>query len=327
MVMQHDSNSCAQGCNMMRPLVSIVIPVYNGAAYLGEAIDSALAQTCPDTEVVVVNDGSTDDGATEKIALSYGDRIRYFAKENGGVSSALNLGIKKMRGQYFSWLSHDDVYTADKIQSQLELLSDAPDKTMCFCTIRQINAKSAFISGKKKMELADGAILTARQALSYALRHTFNGCSMLVPKAAFDECGGFDEEMRYCQDIFMWWKILLSGYSLAYSDTVGVLSRVHSAQMTGRHMTVYHRDALKIAQEAIPAFAALSDRETNLLYEYAVGEAIHANREPVALCVKAADERKLFTPMQKLRLKRLLLYGVALRPMLRSVYYRTVKRT
>ena len=69
-----------------------------------EAIDSALAQTYERVEVIVVNDGSTD--GTEQIALSYGERIRYFRKENGGVSSALNLGIKEMKGEYFSWLSH-----------------------------------------------------------------------------------------------------------------------------------------------------------------------------------------------------------------------------
>ncbi|TFG59465.1 MAG: glycosyltransferase family 2 protein, partial [Deltaproteobacteria bacterium] len=82
----------------LRPLVSIVIPVYNGSDYLREAVDSAMAQTYADVEVLVVNDGSDDGGKTEAIALSYGDRIRYFRKENGGVASALNLGVREMRG-------------------------------------------------------------------------------------------------------------------------------------------------------------------------------------------------------------------------------------
>ena len=87
----------------MQPLVSIVIPVYNGSNFLRDAIDSALAQTYPRVEVIVVNDGSTDGGATEAIAKSYGSRIRYFAKENGHVASALNYGIARMEGEYFSW--------------------------------------------------------------------------------------------------------------------------------------------------------------------------------------------------------------------------------
>ena len=81
--------------NTYEPLVSIVIPVYNGANYMRQAIDSALAQTYGNIEIIVVNDGSTDGGETERIALSYGDRIRYFRKENGGCASALNYGISQ----------------------------------------------------------------------------------------------------------------------------------------------------------------------------------------------------------------------------------------
>ena len=86
------------------PKVSIVIPVYNGSNFLAEAIDSALSQTYHNTEIIVVNDGSTDEGATENIALSYGNKINYYLKKNGGVASALNFGIEKMSGEYFSWL-------------------------------------------------------------------------------------------------------------------------------------------------------------------------------------------------------------------------------
>ena len=70
--------------------ISIIIPVYNGANYLRNAIDSALEQTYDNCEVLVINDGSSDDGATERIAAEYGERIRYFYKENGGVATALN---------------------------------------------------------------------------------------------------------------------------------------------------------------------------------------------------------------------------------------------
>ncbi len=107
---------------MSEPLVSIVIPVYNGANYVAEAIDSALAQTYSRIEVLVINDGSNDNNATRDIALSYGERIRYIEKENGGVASALNRGIKEMNGDYFSWLSHDDLYFPQKVQTQVDFL-------------------------------------------------------------------------------------------------------------------------------------------------------------------------------------------------------------
>ena len=104
---------------MYQPKISIVIPAYNASNYLAEAIDSALAQTYPNVEIIVVNDGSKDDGATERIALSYGDKIRYFSKENGGSSSALNTGIANMTGEWFSSHSHDDLYLPEKLEKQV----------------------------------------------------------------------------------------------------------------------------------------------------------------------------------------------------------------
>ena len=75
------------------PKVSIIIPVYNGANYLRDAINSALNQTYKNIEIIVVNDGSNDNGRTDEIALSYGNKIKYIKKKNGGVASALNVGI------------------------------------------------------------------------------------------------------------------------------------------------------------------------------------------------------------------------------------------
>ena len=113
---------------MENPLVSIIIPVYNGSKYMRQAIDSALRQSYKNIEIIVVNDGSDDNGETDKTALSYGDKIRYFKKENGGVSSALNLGIREMKGDYFSWLSHDDFYLENKIESEIEALKKIDEK-------------------------------------------------------------------------------------------------------------------------------------------------------------------------------------------------------
>ena len=98
------------------PLVSIVIPAYNASNYLADSINSALAQTYKNIEIIVVNDGSKDNGATRTVAESFGDKIHYFEKENGGSSSALNYGIKQMKGEWFSWLSHDDLYYPKKIE-------------------------------------------------------------------------------------------------------------------------------------------------------------------------------------------------------------------
>ena len=132
---------------MNKPLVSIIIPVYNGANYLKDAIDSALAQTYPNVEVLVINDGSNDNGLTENIALSYGDKIRYFYKENGGVASALNLAIKNMKGEYFSWLSHDDMYYPNKIERQIqELYKNGDLKSIVYSAYDLLDVNSQVIT-------------------------------------------------------------------------------------------------------------------------------------------------------------------------------------
>lgn len=95
------------------PVVSVIIPVYNGAKYLMEAIDSVLSQTFTDFELLVVDDGSTDE--TWGLIQSYGSRVRGFRKLNGGVASALNLGIRESRGKWIAWLSHDDAFLPKKL--------------------------------------------------------------------------------------------------------------------------------------------------------------------------------------------------------------------
>ena len=116
-----------------QPKISIIIPVYNGENYLRESIESAINQTYKNIEIIVVNDGSNDDNKTENIALSYGSKVKYIKKKNGGVASALNLGIEKMTGDYFSWLSHDDLYTPNKIKNQVDILEKIEDKETLIC--------------------------------------------------------------------------------------------------------------------------------------------------------------------------------------------------
>ena len=132
---------------VFNPKVSIVIPVYNGANFLTEAIDSALSQSYRNIEIIVINDGSDDGNETDKIARSYGDTIQYYHKKNGGVASALNLGIQKMTGDYFSWLSHDDVYDNKKIGTQIDYLKKRGSKEIItFSNFKQIDSESRVIN-------------------------------------------------------------------------------------------------------------------------------------------------------------------------------------
>jgi glycosyltransferase involved in cell wall biosynthesis len=105
---------------MKTPLISIVIPTYNYAAYLQGAIESALAQTYKNIELLIVDDGSTD--ATAAVAKRYKKRLKYYYKENGGVSSARNYGARHIQGDYVVFLDADDVLAKDYVQKTLALL-------------------------------------------------------------------------------------------------------------------------------------------------------------------------------------------------------------
>ena len=223
------------------PLVSIVIPVYNGANFLAEAIDSALAQTYRNLEVIVVNDGSTDGGATERIACSYGDKIRYFSKPNGGVSSALNLGIEKMKGEYFSWLSHDDLYAPDKIEYQVNQLAGVGDRTsvIALCGSGLIDAEGKRLI-KTKRDLY-GLISSDRMFSLYCKDYVINGCALLIPKSAFVKYGAFID-LRFQQDMECWVRFILNGYSFICGKEKYSFTRIHSGQDTCKFPERYYKD-------------------------------------------------------------------------------------
>ena len=208
------------------PLVSIVIPVYNGTNYLKEAIESALNQTYHNIEVIVVNDGSIDSGGTERIALSYGERIRYISKVNGGVASALNLGISEMKGDYFSWLSHDDVYKIDKISKQIDVLNGIKkDDVILYSDYEYIDEKSLFIRDKR-LNRRKSIII---DSLSAVLLGRINGITMLIPKKAFLSVGSFDLLLKTTQDYDLWFR-LAKKYEFKHVPIILASSRIHSKQ-------------------------------------------------------------------------------------------------
>lgn len=211
---------------MPPPLVSIVIPVYNGANYLREAIESALAQTYANTEVVVVNDGSRDNGQTRAVARSYGDRIRYFEKPNGGVATALNHGVSQMRGQYFSWLSHDDLYRPDKVERQIKALAGKPDGTIAYCDFSIIDAAGQVQDPHKAVSSKGEEGMRAMLALG---RECVHGCGLLIPATLFETVGRFDPAKRYTQDYDLWFRFAEQAAFVHVAEPL-VLSRQHEAQ-------------------------------------------------------------------------------------------------
>lgn len=219
--------------NLFNPKVSIIIPVYNGSNYVKEAIDSALSQTYKNLEIVVVNDGSTDEGKTDAICKSYGKRIRYFAKKNGGVATALNLAIDMMKGEYFSWLSHDDLYYPEKIEKEIEYISKLKNKEIVlFCDYETINEQSQLIERIK----FNHNVLKSKPEYGL-LRGCINGITLLIPKKAFAQCGNFDLKLRCTQDYDMWRRIMKK-FEFVHAPLILTKTRIHPGQDSNKHPNV-----------------------------------------------------------------------------------------
>lgn len=213
------------------PLVSIIIPVYNGSNYLREAIHSALEQTYPNIEVLVINDGSNDNGATRDIAMSFSSRIRYFEKENGGVVSALNFGIDQMHGEYFAWLSHDDIYLPKKIEKQVRAIQEhhgsKPGFCICNCFVIDENGSEIGRSQIQKDQELD------RSACFLFLGgRGFSGIMVLISKTLIDVYGQFKPSLA-THEYDMWLRLMPAADVVVEPECLTKM-RIHSGQVSNQ---------------------------------------------------------------------------------------------
>jgi glycosyltransferase involved in cell wall biosynthesis len=238
---ESSSELLTRGPKFFHPLVSIVIPVYNGANFLEQAIKSALAQTYGNIEVVVVNDGSTDGGATEKVARAFGDRIRYFSKSNGGCASALNVAIREARGSYISWLSHDDLYVEEKIEKQIEFLALQSDAGSCI-----VYGDYSPFSGPKPLARRPSSAMPATLPENFRFflttQNILHGCSLIIPKLALERHGLFDETLKTVLDFDLWFKLATTERFL-YLPGIVVYARAHADQDTNRKREIHMKEA------------------------------------------------------------------------------------
>lgn len=252
---------------MFNPKVSIIIPVYNGANYLREAIDSAISQTYKNIEIIVVNDGSSDNGETEEIALSYGDKIRYFKKENGGSSSALNLGLKMMTGDYFSWLSHDDLYEPNRIEKVVEKIDEELKErqiVICGCKLIDKNGDEIFypkraIKGKFDCEQMFELLKKGKM---------INGCAITIPKCIIDKIGFFDENLVYVNDIDYWYRLIILGGEFIFIDAKLVKTRIHDGQVTVKKANLFKKESKILAKKVFDNLLKNVGKNLDLIYTY-----------------------------------------------------------
>lgn len=208
----------------MDPLVSIIVPAYNAASTIAGAVSSALGQTEPRVEVVVVDDGSHD--ATAAIAEAHGPRVRVIRQANAGVAAARNAGMRAARGPFFAWLDADDLMLPHHVASSLSLLAAAD---------RALVASDGLRLGPDGLErgsmLPHGAVAPARLR-TLVLRENPIPYFCLFPRALWTELGGLDETLRRNEDWEFWARAVLSGWEVRFKTTPSVLYRVQAGSLS-----------------------------------------------------------------------------------------------
>ncbi len=192
------------------PVVSVIIPTFNRREYVQEAIDSVLAQTYTDYEIIVIDDGSTD-GTGEALRERYGNRVIYEWQENQGESVARNRGIALAQGEYIAFLDSDDLWLPEKLAKQVAYLEEHSEMGSVICQFLNMDAAGNHIGAVSGVDMAL-ADLTL-DALLYS--NTLLARDQIVADAALlNQIGGFDRRIRFGED--RTWASALRGQPIGY---------------------------------------------------------------------------------------------------------------
>jgi glycosyltransferase involved in cell wall biosynthesis len=229
--------------------VSVIIPTYNSARYLVEAVDSVLAQTVTDLEILVIDDGSTDQ--TEAVMRKHDPRLRYIRQNNSGVAVARNRGIQESRGTYVAFLDADDTWYSQKLERQLSELGKNPGLRACysaFCV-----ADSNLVPLEVRRNERKGSALE-----DLLLRGNIIGTpsTVVCERALFGEVGGFDPALSQCADWEMWVR-LAAVTEFLFIDEPLITYRQHDGNMS-RNAPLLERDSVLVLEKGftLPGISA-----------------------------------------------------------------------
>lgn len=242
---------------MIKPLVSAIVPVFNGEKYLAATLSSILSQTYENLEIIVVNDGSTD--GTAAICSSIGDKIRYIQKSNAGVSAARNRGIAEASGKYIAFLDADDKWMPNKIERQVAAL-DGSGADLSLTAVKFIDSDDRVI-GENIVPDPDTII---ENLLTFRGDTGFIATTGLVSNKALERVGGFDEQLSTSADADMVFR-LWSQYKILPLSEPLAMYRHHTGQMHHNLLALEHDANLTFkkffAVKDLPErFAALESR-------------------------------------------------------------------
>lgn len=199
--------------------VTCIIPAYNALRFINETIESVLAQTVPAAEIIVVDDGSTD-GTLDAIA-QYGDKIRSLTQPNAGPAAARNNGVRNSSGEFIAFLDADDMWTSNKIETQLARFSANPELQVCFADLFNFRANTE-----------NGPFRDGYSEVTDWPRVHFSPCTLLARRSAFDTIGEFDETLRRGEDTEWFVRMMMRKIPYEVLKDVLLWRRVHDQNLT-----------------------------------------------------------------------------------------------
>ena len=208
----------------MVPRVSVVIPAFNRWRLLAEAIDSVLAQSYRDFELIVVDDGSCDATASELAKLA--SRLQFFVTERRGVSAARNLGVSQSRGYYIAFLDSDDLWLNSKLERQTRFMDEHPEFHICQTDEIWIR-NGVRVNPRAVHQKPTGDIFSRSLKLCLV-----SPSAVMMTKALFDRTGGFDEAFPVCEDYDLWLRISAQHQVPLIPDRLTIKRGGHADQLS-----------------------------------------------------------------------------------------------
>ncbi|HZI86089.1 MAG TPA: glycosyltransferase family A protein [Pyrinomonadaceae bacterium] len=225
------------------PLVSIIIPAYNVAQYIGEAIDSVLQQDFTQYEIIVINDGSSDTPELERVLKPFSQHIIYVKQENEGISAARNVGLQTARGKYIALLDADDVWLPYKLSTQLEYMT-AYKYGMIYADAL-LFGESPWPVGTTFMDKSPSEGEVSFESL-LDLRCTVVVSTVIVLKSLLTQIGGFDEDDRnITEDFDAWLRLARTGASIGYQSKVLAKYRYRADSVSAKRIKL-HEAAMNV---------------------------------------------------------------------------------
>jgi glycosyltransferase involved in cell wall biosynthesis len=210
------------------PRVSVIIPAYSAAKFIGPALDSVFAQTYRDYEVVVVNDGSPDTPELEEVLQPYAEKIEYITQENRGLSGARNTGIRAARGEFVAFLDADDLWEPNYLERQFAEIERRPELDIVYANA--VIFGDSIDAGKKFMDLcpSDGPVTFE----SLITQQCNVMVSVLARRDTLIAAGLFDEQLRSVEDFDLWLRVIKHGGKIGYHREVLTRYRRHAASLS-----------------------------------------------------------------------------------------------